>query len=198
MYVLNELINKKQLSKQIALDETYLTYQAKGFVNQNRRGISKDKIGIACAIDEAGNYVVHTANRGRPTSSTLIDIFKNSICPGSIVISDSQRRYHQLMDALNIKWIKIPSGEKSKDGYTLEMVNRLHDRIKAFFRGKRNVMTHYLQGYLALFQYSELHTMMIGSKMFQDEFMKINNILSGVRNKDICPEINLYKTLYEC
>ena len=25
-------------------------------------------------------------------------------------------------------------------------------------------MTHYLQGYLALFQYSELHTMMIGSK----------------------------------
>jgi hypothetical protein len=32
----------------------------------------------------------------------------------------------------------------------------------------------------------------------QDEFMKINNILSGIRNKDICPEINLYKTLYEC
>lgn len=29
--------------------------------------------------------------------------------------------------------------------------------------------------------------------MFQDEFMKINNILSGIRNKDICPEINLYK-----
>lgn len=198
MYVLNELINKKQLSKKIALDETYLTYQAKGFVNQNRRGISKDKIGIACAIDEDGNYVVHTADRGRPTSSTLIDIFKNTICPGSIVISDSQRSYHQLMDELNIKWVKIPSGEKSKDGYTLEMVNRLHDRIKTFFRGKRNVMTHYLQGYLALFQYSELHTMMIGSKMFQDEFMKINNILSGIRNKDICPEVNLYKTLYEC
>ena len=34
--------------------------------------------------------------------------------------------------------------------------------------------------------------------LFQDEFMKINNILSGVRNKDICPEVNLYKTLYEC
>ena len=69
---------------------------------------------------------------------------------------------------------------------------------KQVFRGKRNVMTHYLQGYLVLFQYSELHTMMIGSKMFQDEFMKINNILSGIRNKDICPEVNLYKTLYEC
>ncbi|MDY3661252.1 MAG: hypothetical protein SO042_09940 [Bulleidia sp.] len=40
-------------------------------------------------------------------------------------------------------------------------------------------------------------TMMIGSKMFQDEFLKISNILSGIRNKDICPEVNLYKTLYE-
>ena len=54
-YALNELINKKQLSKKIALDETYLTYQAKGVVNQNRRGISKDKIGVVCAIDEDGN-----------------------------------------------------------------------------------------------------------------------------------------------
>ena len=40
--------------------------------------------------------------------------------------------------------------------------------------------------------------MMIGSKKFQDEFMKINNILSVILNKDKCPEINLYKTLYEC
>lgn len=47
-------------------------------------------------------------------------------------------------------------------------------------------MTHYLQGYLVLFQCSELHTMMIESKMFQDEFMKINNILSGIRNNDTC------------
>ncbi|MDB7947692.1 hypothetical protein PND53_09340 [Faecalitalea cylindroides] len=104
MYVLNELINKKQLSKKIALDETYLTYQAKGFVNQNRRGISKDKIGIACAIDEDGNYVVHTADRGRPTSSTLIDIFKNTIRPESIVISDSQRSYHQIVGIANLKY----------------------------------------------------------------------------------------------
>lgn len=94
MYVLNKLINKKQLSKKIALDETYFTYQAKGFVNQNRKGISKDKIGIVCAIDEDGNYIVHTAARDCSTSSTLIEIFKNSICPGSIVISDSQRSYH--------------------------------------------------------------------------------------------------------
>ena len=54
------------MSKKITVDETYLTYQAKGFVSQNLRGISKDKIGIVCAIDEDRNYVVHTADRGGP------------------------------------------------------------------------------------------------------------------------------------
>lgn len=61
---------------------------------------------------------------------------KNTICPGSIVINDSQRSYHQLMDTLNIKWVKIPSGEKSKDGYTLEMVNRLMIELKRFLEAK--------------------------------------------------------------
>lgn len=46
MYELYELINKKHLSKKIALDETYLTDQAKVLINQNRRGISKDKMEI--------------------------------------------------------------------------------------------------------------------------------------------------------
>lgn len=200
LYILNKLINPVCLSEEITLDETYLNYQAKGYENKNRRGISKDKIGIACAIDKDGNYVIQVADRGRPTSNTLIEIFKDFIKSESLVITDSQRSYHQLIDALKVKWIKIPSGEKSKDGYTLEKVNHLHDRLKAFFRGKRNVMSHYLQGYLALFQYRELHTMMIGTPLFQEEFMKINNILSGIRNKDICPGVNLYKTLYniEC
>ena len=95
----------------LKIDESTELLATKTFDDYDTNEISKDKIGIACAIDEDGNYVVHTADRGRPTSSTLIDIFKNSICPGSIVISDSQRSYHQLMDALNIEWVKIPSGK---------------------------------------------------------------------------------------
>lgn len=53
-------------------------------------------------------------------------------------------------------------------------------------------MAYYLQVYLALFQYNELHTMIFGNKKFQNKFMKINNILSGVRYKYISSEVNLY------
>ena len=53
-------------------------------------------------------------------------------------------------------------------------------------------MAYYLQVYLALFRYNELHTMIFGKKKFQNKFMKINNILSGVRYKYISSEVNLY------
>lgn len=62
-------------------------------------------------------------------------------------------------------------------------------------RDKRNVMAYYLQVYLALFRYNELHTMIFGNKKFQNKFMKINNILSGVRYKYISSEVNLYKNV---
>ena len=53
-------------------------------------------------------------------------------------------------------------------------------------------MAYYLQVYLALFRYNELHTMIFGNKKFQTKFMNINNILSGVRYKYISSEVNLY------
>lgn len=197
LYVLNKLINSKCLKDKVELDETFMTYQSKGYENQHRHGISDDKIGIDCAIDEEGNYVLHVGDRGRAKSDTLIEVFKPYIEEGSIVVSDSERSYHRLMDALHVDWKKIESGQKEKDGYTLKRVNKLHDRIKAFFRGKRNVMTHYLQGYLALFQYIDLHPIVIGTQRFNQDFFLINRIYSGIRKKDICPGVNLYKTFYK-
>ena len=59
-------------------------------------------------------------------------------------------------------------------------------------------MAYYLQVYLALFRYNELHTMTFGNKKFQNKFMKINNILGSIQNKNICSEVNLCKMLCKC
>ena len=63
------------------------------------------------------------------------------------------------MKHLDADWKKIPSRIKEIEGYTFDRINNLHEKIKAFFRGKRNVKTHYLQGYLALFQYRRKNPM---------------------------------------
>lgn len=197
LYVLVQLMNKDILFDRIELDETYISYQEKGYERKGKRGLSEDKIAIACAIDNHGHTVLGVGDRGRPLSDTLIEIFKYNIQKNSKVISDSQRTYHPVMKALQVEWIKIDSGEKEKDGETLSNINQLHSRIKTFIRGKRNFMTHYLQGYLALFQYKLYHTIMIGTKKFEESFRMLNSIFSGIRNKDICSGENLYVTFYK-
>lgn len=91
---------------------------------------------------------------------------------------------------------KIPSRKKNIKGFTLEIVNALHEQIKTFFRGKRNVKTHYLQGYLALFQYRKNHPMYLERRIGQTLFYRLNCIKTALRNKDICFDVNIYRTFY--
>lgn len=93
-----------------------------------------------------------------------------------IIISDSQRSYHPLMKHLNVVWKKIPSRKKEIDGYTLARANALHEDIKTFLRGKRNVATHYLQGYLELYQYRRKTPLYLKSKICRELFCQLNCI----------------------
>lgn len=91
------------------------------------------------------------ADRGKLTAKTLIEIFDKTMTHDMKIISDSQRSYHPLMKHLQADWKKIPSRKKEIGGYMLDRINKLHEQVKTFFRGKRKVATHYLQGYLSLF-----------------------------------------------
>ena len=158
--------------------------------------IDEDKIGIACAIDIHDNIVLSVADRGRPTSKTLIEIFDKTMTHGMKIISGSQRSYHPLMKHLQADWKKIPSRKQEIEGYTLDRVNKLHEQIKTFFRGKRNVATHYLQGYLALFQYKRKHPLYLDNHICRSLFYQLNCIKTALRNKDICSGVNIYRTFY--
>ena len=65
-------------------------------------------------------------------------------------------------------------------------------------------MAYYLQVYLALFRYNELHTMIFGNKKFQNKFMKINiefpRKLLEVYNdacKPLCKKLKLPQTAFD-
>ena len=149
------------------------------------------------AIDVHDNIVLAVADRGRPSSQTLIEIFDKTVTHGIKIISDSQRSYHPLMKHLQADWKKIPSRKKEIEGYTLKRINKLHEQIKTFFRGKRNVATHYLQGYLALFQYKRKHPLYLEHHICRNLFYQLNCIKTALRNKDICSGVNIYRTFYK-
>lgn len=196
LYVLVQIMNEDILLDEAELDETYITFEQEGHVQTGKRGISDDKIGIACAIDIHGNNILSVADRGRPTSKTLIEIFETTLTKGMKIISDSQRSYHPLMKHLEVDWKKIPTRKKEIEGYKLDRVNKLHEEIKTFLRGKRNVASHYLQGYLALFQYRKKHPLYLKEQILRQSFYQLNCIKTALRNRDICSGINIYRTFY--
>lgn len=103
-------------------------------------------------------------------------------------------KLNPLMKHLDADWKKIPSRKKEIEGYTLDRINNLHEKIKAFFRGKRNIKTHYL---LALFQYRRKNSMYMSGKVVRSIFFRLNCIETALRNKDICSGVNVYRTFYD-
>lgn len=161
MYLIYKMLNHEKLDGLVEIDETYFNVQIKGKsleIEENptpkskKRGISNDKIGVACAIDEKNNILMKVINCGRATSSSLIDTYKGLINDENKVVSDSLRSYHQLQEELGYEWIKIPSGKSSFEGYDLERINSLHGNMKMFINQMRGVSVTFLQGYLSLLE----------------------------------------------
>lgn len=160
MYLIYKMLEHNKMTGLVSLDETFFDCVLKGIDKEpeievetkKKRGISNNKIGVACAIDEANQMILKVINRGRPTSKSLIDTFKGYINSSNKVISDSLRSYHKLQKELEYEWIKIPSGKKSYMGYTLDEINQLHGNLKMFLSCYRGVSVTFLQGYVSLFE----------------------------------------------
>lgn len=156
-FALEKHMNLNKLKGTVYLDETLIENVNKNKMlphdktKKKKRGMSKNKRNITCAIDEQQNFILQATDCGRVTSQSLIEIYQGKIDKKATLVTDSLRSYHQLVDALNVNWKKIPSGEKQLDQYTLKPVNQFHDRIKTYLSNYRGVSSKYLQGYLAVF-----------------------------------------------
>lgn len=104
-YIMNIKMNQTALTDEVYLDETVFPNIAKDrtTVKENipkKRGMSDQKINVTCAIDSSGNAVIKVTDTGRVRAQSLIDIYDNLIQEKSIVVSDSHRSYHKLMEYL--------------------------------------------------------------------------------------------------
>lgn len=154
---LQDVTNKEVLKDKVEIDETLLPITFEGIKRSSKRGISEEKFNLSCGIDKNRNIHCVASEAGRITSKSLISIYKNYVEDGSILVTDSLRSYHQLVDELNVEWKKIPSKKKEIDGYTLDSVNGLHSSIKNFLYQYRGIGAKYAQNYIALFMYQWSH-----------------------------------------
>ena len=90
-----------RLSGRIWIDELYLTdsdiVRSADFVQ--KRGLSKNKICIAVAIDAFKNAVVVICGHGKPSSKRIKDALLSHIAPGSVIVHDMERSHPSLVRA---------------------------------------------------------------------------------------------------
>ncbi|MEG0684662.1 MAG: hypothetical protein RR428_06350, partial [Coprobacillus sp.] len=98
--------------------------------------------------------------------------------------------YHKLMRELNVEWIKIPSGKKEKDGYTLDKVNQLHSSIELFLHSYRGISDKYLRHYIGLYKIKDRNKQFYKKQIFKILFKKILNSLCALRYKDFRSEFS--------
>ena len=182
---LNALMNRDQLEGIVCLDETFVERIEKGEEelegSKKKRGISKQKVNLCCAIDAQGRTVIQASDVGRIKATSSIHVFQGKIKEGCDLVTDSQRSYHRLVQELKVTWHKIPSGKKKVDTYTLDKVNLLHSNLKQYLQRFRGVSYAFLQGYNIMFKVNEFYrksSILGSSERLMAKLMTLKTVLT--------------------
>lgn len=158
--VLKNYQNDIQLSGRIYLDETYFPVQkSKEIRNKDGKklhGISRNKIGVAIAFDEHGNYLLKVEYTSKPSDTSTWNALGNHIARNSHLIHDGERSHGILIRELEL------TSEVYKTDVTKEMasrdnplypINHIHDLAKRFMRAHGGYDRDNLQDWMNLISF---------------------------------------------
>lgn len=119
------------------------------------RGISKDQVCVATAIERNGNIVMELICNGRVKSADLKRLFEGRIEDESILCTDSHKSYIGFAKDLGLEHHRVPTGKHKIGIYHIQHCNSLHSRLKDFVKLFKGVSTKYLSNYLYWFKWLE-------------------------------------------
>jgi transposase-like protein len=145
-----------KLKDRIWIDEIYVSDTAilRGSDFTVKRGLSKQKICIAVAIDVHKNPVAVICGNGKPSSKRIKDALLEHIEEGSVIVHDMEKAHRSLVKAA--KCTDEPYRADIKDPAYLknmELINSLCSWIKRYLWRYTGMKSENLQSYLNWFVY---------------------------------------------
>jgi len=153
----------------VEMDETYLPESFKGNHRKSgftiprpsrkrgkevkTRGISREQVCIATAIDRTGNIILEMVTKGRISSKDLERLYENRIDKDSSICTDSHKSYIAFAANHVSNHYRIPRGKHKTGVYHIIHVNSLHSKFKSWIRPFNGVSTKYLSNYLYWFKW---------------------------------------------
>ena len=144
------------LRDRVWIDETYITDTdlTHGYGQARKRGLSKQKLCIAVAIDVHKNPVAVVCGHGKPSSKRIKDGLQSHIAEGSTIVDDKERSHNALAKA--VKGVRESYRADVRDPAYLEcmqMVNNLCSWLKRYLWRFTGMDPANLQSYLNWYVY---------------------------------------------
>lgn len=144
------------LGGRVWIDELYLTDSdiVRGTDFVQKRGLSKNKICIAVAIDAFKNAVVVICGHGKPSSKRIKDALLSHIAPGSVVVHDKEKSHKALVKAAKCT-DESYRADTEDPAYleAMELVNNLCSWLRRYLFRFPGMKKENLQSYLNWFVY---------------------------------------------
>lgn len=144
------------LRDRVWIDETYIADAdlAHGFGEARKRGLSRQQVCIAVAIDVHKNPVAIVAGHGKPSSRRIKDALLGHLAEGSVVVHDMEKAHNALIREAGC--VSEPYRADVRDPEYLEcmsMVNSLCSWLKRYIWRFVGMDPKNLQSYLNWFVY---------------------------------------------
>lgn len=157
--IVSSYVNRIKLNGVLESDNTFFSVSMKGSTPKDRtakkrgeparkRGLSRDKVCVTCAVSRNGNIYSKVATLGRATSGVLKKVLRKRISDTAILCTDKDSAYRRFAENAELRLVQVKAGHV-KGTYHIQHVNAYHSRLKAFMLRFKGVATKYLDNYLA-------------------------------------------------
>ncbi len=158
--VLKNYQNDILLEGNVYLDETFFTRieskKERRPDGKEYRGISRNKLCVACAYDDSGHIVLICENVSKPSLKSTWKAMGNHIKNSSTLIHDGERSHSVLIDRLHLESIVYDADEIKKLEDTdnpLDPINEIHSLAKRFMRAHGGYNRDNLQDFMNLISF---------------------------------------------
>ena len=114
----------------------------------HKRGLSREKVCVPCAVTRNGLSLAKITNLGRVSAKGIHHAFDKRIMPNSILCTDAISCYNDLARTEKLELIQLKTGKSKLGIYHIQHINSYHSMLKNFINRFHGVATKYLNNYL--------------------------------------------------
>ncbi len=114
----------------------------------HKRGLSREKVCVPCAVTRNGLSLAKITNLGRVSAKDIHHSFDKRIMPNSILCTDAISCYNDLARTEKLELIQLKTGKSKLGIYHIQHINSYHSMLKNFINRFHGVATKYLNNYL--------------------------------------------------